>query len=160
MASSATTRSPRSRAARTSAGVAGGGLRKTRCSWDTGTSFRTAVTPRWAAPLGSRRYEDVSRRYSSAVPNRFYRRRWDESRGDEFDGWCHSVWFFEAGDDGWPVRQVEVYGAGRILRYGPSHQEDRYGGLGEASPYDSGDEWSGFEITKAEFERVWNSDGE
>jgi hypothetical protein len=71
-----------------------------------------------------------------------------------------AVWFFEAGDDGWPVRQVELYDAGRILRYGPSQQEDRYGGLGEASLYDSGDDWSGFEITKAEFERVWNSDGE
>jgi hypothetical protein len=94
------------------------------------------------------------------VPNRFYRRRWDESRGDEFDGWGNSVWFIEAGDDGWPVRQVVVYDAGRILRYGPSHQEDRYGGLSEASLYDSGDEWSGFEITKAEFERVWNSDTE
>jgi hypothetical protein len=28
------------------------------------------------------------------------------------------------------------------------------------SLYDYGDEWSGFEITEAEFERVWNSDGE
>jgi hypothetical protein len=94
------------------------------------------------------------------VSSRFYRRRWDETRGDEFDGWGHSVWFFETGDDGWPVRQVEVYDAGRILRYGPGHQEDRYGGLGEASLYESGDEWNAFEITEAEFERAWNSDGE
>jgi hypothetical protein len=50
---------------------------------------------------------------------RFYRRRWAETRGDEFNGWGHSVWFFEADDDGWSVRQVEVYDAGRILRYGP-----------------------------------------
>jgi hypothetical protein len=28
------------------------------------------------------------------------------------------------------------------------------------SLYDSGDEWSGFEITEAAFERVWNSNGE
>lgn len=36
-------------------------------------------------------------------------------------------------DDGWPVRQVEAYDAGRVLRYGPNHPEDRYGGLGGTS---------------------------
>ncbi|SDT78837.1 hypothetical protein [Actinoplanes derwentensis] len=94
------------------------------------------------------------------MPHRFYRRRWDETRGDEFDGWGHSDWYFEVGDDGWPVRQVEVYDTGRVLRYGPDHQEDRYGGLGEASLYDSGDDWSDFEIAEVEFERVWDADGE
>jgi hypothetical protein len=103
--------------------------------------------------------EGAARRYSPAVQNRFYRRRWVETRGDDFDGWGHSVWYFEAGDDGWPIRQIEVYDAGRVSRYGPSHQEDRYGRLGEASLYESGDDWSYFEITEAEFERVWNSDG-
>lgn len=91
---------------------------------------------------------------------RFYRRRWAESRGDEFDSWGHSVWFFEVDDGGWPVRQIEVYDSGRVLRYGAHHQEDRYGGLGEASLYDSGDEWSNFEITEVEFERAWNLNGE
>ncbi|WP_433825820.1 hypothetical protein ACQP2E_27390 [Actinoplanes sp. CA-015351] len=55
------------------------------------------------------------------MPSRVYRRRWTETRGDEFNGRGHSVWFFEAGDDGWLVRQVEVYDASRILRYGPDH---------------------------------------
>jgi Domain of unknown function (DUF6881) len=94
------------------------------------------------------------------VPNRFYRRRWEETRGDEFDDWGRSVWYFEVGDDGWPVRQVEVYDAGRISRYGAGHEEDRYGGLSQASLYDSDEDWSPFEITAAEFERVWDSDGE
>jgi hypothetical protein len=94
------------------------------------------------------------------VPNRFYRRRWDETRGDEFDGWGHSVWYFEVGHDGWPVRQVEVYDAGRVLHYGPSHAEDRYGGLGEVSLYDSGDDWNRFEITEAEFVRAWALNGQ
>lgn len=53
-----------------------------------------------------------------------------------------------------------MYDVGRVLRYGPGHQEDRYGGLGEAGLYDSGEEWSDFEITKAEFERAWKTDGE
>ncbi len=34
----------------------------------------------------------------------------------------------------------------------------RYGDLGEADVYDSSDEWSGFEITEAEFECVRNSE--
>jgi hypothetical protein len=34
------------------------------------------------------------------MDDRFYRRRWDESRGDEFDAWGHSVWYFEVDNDG------------------------------------------------------------
>jgi hypothetical protein len=91
------------------------------------------------------------------VSSRFYRRRWDETRGDEFDEWGHSVWYFEVGDDGWPVRQVEVYDAGPALRYGAGREEDRYGGLGQASLYDLDEDWSRFGIVGDEFERVWNS---
>lgn len=94
------------------------------------------------------------------MPNRFYRRRWAETRGDEFDNWGHSVWYFELADDGWPVRQVEAYDAGRVLRYGPDHTEDRFGGLGQTSLYESGDDWTRFEITKSEFEQAWTSDPE
>lgn len=49
---------------------------------------------------------------------------WAENRCDEFTGWGHSVWYFEVGDDGWPVRQAETYDAGRVLRYGPNHSEE------------------------------------
>jgi hypothetical protein len=44
--------------------------------------------------------------------------------------------------------------AGHVLRYGPRHNEDRYGGLGQASLYDSDEDWSTFEITNTEFERA------
>ena len=91
------------------------------------------------------------------MPNRFYRRRWDGPRGDEFDSWGHSLWYFEKDDEGWPVRQVEVYDAGPVLRYGPGHDEDSYGCLGQASLYDSDEDWGTFEITDTEFERVWRS---
>src|SRR4051812_34097671 len=67
----------------------------------------------------SRLNEGVFRSYVSAVPSHFYRRRWDETRGDEFDSWGHSLWYFETDDEGWPIRQVELYDAGRVLRYGP-----------------------------------------
>ena len=91
------------------------------------------------------------------MPNHFYRRRWDECRGDEFDSWGFSLWYFETDDEGWPVRQVELYDVRRVLRYGPGYSQDRYGGLGQASLYDSDDRWSTFEITEAEFERVWRT---
>lgn len=94
------------------------------------------------------------------VPHRFYRRRWDETRGDEFDSWGRSVWYFEVGDDGWPLRQVEVYDVGRVLRYGPERGDNRYGGLSQASLYDSDEDWSGFEISEVEFERAWGWGGE
>jgi hypothetical protein len=92
------------------------------------------------------------------VDARFYRRRWDESRGDEFDAWGCSVWYFEVDDDGWPVRQVEVHETGPVLRYGPGHEEDEYGGLGQVR-LDAEEEWSQFVITRDEFERVWGSAG-
>ncbi|MFI5924818.1 hypothetical protein ACIA3K_02435 [Micromonospora sp. NPDC051543] len=88
---------------------------------------------------------------------RFYRRHWDESRGDEFDGWGHSVWYFEVDDDGWPVRQVQVYDHGPVLRYGPGHEEDRYGGLGQASLDDPEEDWSPFVVARDAFEHVWES---
>jgi hypothetical protein len=53
-----------------------------------------------------------------------------------------------------------VYDVGRVLRYGAGHEEDRYGGLGQASLYHSEVDWSPFEITGAESEQVRNSDSE
>jgi hypothetical protein len=95
----------------------------------------------------------------ATVESRYLCRRWDEARGDEFDGWGHSVWYFEVHDGGYPIRQIEVYDDGPVLRYGPGHQEDRYGCLGYASLDDAEEDWSRFVITREAFERVWNSAG-
>jgi len=48
---------------------------------------------------------------------RYYKRRWNESRGDDFARWGASDWYFEVGPDGWPVRQLERIpgGAGIVL---------------------------------------------
>jgi hypothetical protein len=48
----------------------------------------------------------------AANPARFFRRRWEDSRGDEFDAWGAATYLFEVGDNGWPVRQIQVYDAG------------------------------------------------
>jgi hypothetical protein len=94
------------------------------------------------------------------MPSRFFRRPWDESRGDDFDGWGHSVWYFEVGEDGWLIRQIEAYDSGPVLRYGPGHEEDEYGCLGQASLDDSEGDWSRYTIAPDSFEHVWDSVGE
>lgn len=88
------------------------------------------------------------------MPLRHFRRWWDQSRGDEFDGWGTATYYFEVGDDGWPVRQVEVYDHGPILRYGPGHEEDRFGFLGQTS-LDGFEDWSPYMVTADEFAEAW-----
>ena len=84
---------------------------------------------------------------------RYYRRPWDELRGDALDVWGPSVWYFEVGEDDHPVRQVERYARGPVLRYSAVHLEDEYGGLGD-QPLDR-EEFAAFEISKDEFEAAW-----
>jgi hypothetical protein len=84
---------------------------------------------------------------------KYYKRNWGESRGDEFDFWGTSLWYFECGEDGYVLRQMEVYSNGNVLKYHKNYLEDKYGCLSE-TPLDA-EEFAGFEITKDEFERVW-----
>lgn len=88
------------------------------------------------------------------VETRWFRRRWEEPRGDSFDSWGAATYFFETGEDGWPTRQIEVYDAGPTLRYGPSHTEDEYGQLGQAT-LDGLDDWTPWRISGEEFEAAW-----
>ena len=85
----------------------------------------------------------------------YYRRPWDEPRGDEFDAWGTSLWFFEVGSDGFPTRQLELYASGVALHYDQSHIEDRFGGLCEAALDPQG--FASFFISEAEFELAWSS---
>ena len=89
------------------------------------------------------------------MPSRFYRRRWNESRGDEFYAWGPAVYLFQVGEDGFAVRQIEVYDAGPVLRYGPGHLEDRYGFLTSVRLTGDGEDWSPYAIAGEEFERFW-----
>jgi hypothetical protein len=85
---------------------------------------------------------------------RYYKRPMDEPRGDAFDSWGHSIWYFEVGEDDYPVRQLERYAHGPVLRYSSVHVEDHYGGLGD-QPFDR-EEFGPFEISKDEFEEAWS----
>jgi hypothetical protein len=82
-------------------------------------------------------------------------RRWEESRGDRFSSWGAATYYFEVGPDGWPIRQIEVYDNGPILRYGPDHQEDEYGRLAQTQLEEMEDEnqWA---IAAQDFEDAWS----
>jgi hypothetical protein len=86
---------------------------------------------------------------------RYFKRRWDESRGDAHDAWGRSTWYLEVGDDGRPVRQLERYDAGVALKYDETHLDDEHGGLGD-QPLDL-EEFRAFEIDAATFEDAWSS---
>lgn len=80
----------------------------------------------------------------------FYRRRWDESRGDEHDDWGPAVYYFWVLHDV-VEQQVELYDSGVMLAYDRYHREDQFGALtGERlDPV----EWAPFEIDLVDYQR-------
>ena len=84
----------------------------------------------------------------------YYKRNWEETRGDDFDNWGKSVWYFETENSGLPTKQIEVYENGKVLKYNQTKLEDKFGRLGDQE-LDLA-EFSQFEITKQEFEKIWN----
>ncbi len=85
---------------------------------------------------------------------KYYKREWNETRGDEFDSWGTSLWYFEIGEDNYITRQIEVYKNGNRLKYHSEKKFDDYGGLG-TEPLDI-IEFKEFEIDKIEFEEEWD----
>jgi len=45
----------------------------------------------------------------------YYKINWDETRGDEYDGWGKSIRFLELNDQYYPTRQLEIYDNGKRL---------------------------------------------
>lgn len=88
------------------------------------------------------------------MARRWFKWRWEESRGDAYDHWGASTWLFEVDADSLPQRQIEIYDAGPTLRYGPHLDEDEYGFLGRAR-LDESQNWPNGEITADEFEEAW-----
>ena len=88
---------------------------------------------------------------------RYYKRPWDETRGDRYDGWGRSVWLFETDEVGNVLRHVELYDGGQRLRYDENRRDDSCGCLSE-KPLDPSD-FAAFEINATEFEPVWSSLG-
>ena len=84
---------------------------------------------------------------------RYYKRQWDETRGDAYNHWGTSIWYFEVDKKGYPCRQVVQYANGIVLRYYEEHSEDEFGGLGDQILDEN--EFAKFEISKHQFEQEW-----
>ncbi len=93
--------------------------------------------------------------HTALMATHYYRRSWNESRGDQYSSWGPATYYFEIGDDGRPSRQIEVYDSGPTLRYNPGHEEDEFGLLAQ-EPLAPLDEWHPWAITEEEFEQAWH----
>lgn len=80
---------------------------------------------------------------------RYFRRPWDEDRGDAYASWGTSVFYLAVDASGDVRRQVEVYASGVVLDYDADHDADQYGMLTYAEL--DLDEFVPFEITEQEF---------
>jgi hypothetical protein len=85
---------------------------------------------------------------------RYFKRKWEEVRGDKYDFWGTSLWYFEVGDDLYVKRQLELYENGRILKYSEDLIEDEFGGL--ADQVVDEEDFEGMDISSYEFELVWS----
>lgn len=83
----------------------------------------------------------------------YFKRPWNETRGDSFSSWGKSIWFFETNPKGNILKQIEVYETGPKLYYDSDTPEDKYGGLGITAL--SLEEFSKFKITPDEFYLIW-----
>jgi hypothetical protein len=86
----------------------------------------------------------------------YFKYIWNETRGDQFDFFGESVWYFEIGHDSYISRQLELYSIGLVNKYSASHKEDQFGFLGY-SHFDSNDFDEIILIKGSEFENHWNS---
>lgn len=89
------------------------------------------------------------------TPNslRYFKRYWNEKRGDEHDQWGNSWWYFEVDPANWVVRQIEKYDRGPVLGYDSNHDIDQHGGLSTGQL----ERLSEFTLTTFdEFNEVWS----
>ncbi len=61
----------------------------------------------------------------------YFNRKWKDIRGDNYDYWGMSIWYFETNAKGGILRQIEVYENGRKLKYSLAFSADKYGCLSD-----------------------------
>ncbi|MFT6922990.1 MAG: hypothetical protein ACJA1C_001998 [Crocinitomicaceae bacterium] len=86
----------------------------------------------------------------------YFKYIWNEARGDQFDFFGKSVWYFEIDHDSYISRQLELYSTGLINKYSANHKEDQFGFLGY-SHFDSKDFDEIVLIEGSEFENKWSN---
>lgn len=89
---------------------------------------------------------------------RYFKYRWNESRGDEYDNWGFSNWYNEFDEDFFTLRVIQVFDNGNILKYSEEYIDDEFGMLPEGVLIFEDLIASGsVEISQEEFESVWTS---
>jgi len=88
------------------------------------------------------------------MESKYFKRKWEDTRGDEYDDWGYSTWFIETDINGLPVRQIECYDNGKILKYDINNPFDDYGALGDQEL--DLEEFKEFEISREEFDNIWS----
>lgn len=88
---------------------------------------------------------------------RYFKRRWEENRGDARSDWGASWWLFEVNEQGEPSRQIEIYDHAPATCYGPDLIEDADGGRAY-DRLDGLEDWTRWEISAAEFEAAWSTE--
>jgi hypothetical protein len=68
----------------------------------------------------------------------WFRRRWDESRGDALDAWGAADHYFRTDAGGVVLEQIEIYDDGHVLVYDAGHRQDAFGALAD-EPLDLGE---------------------
>ncbi|CAM1369729.1 hypothetical protein [Tenacibaculum xiamenense] len=84
---------------------------------------------------------------------KYFKRNWNETRGDQYDSWGKLIWFFETDINGEVLRQIEAYENGKVLKYDNQNIEDEFGGLTDHNL--DLIEFEEFSIEKEEFENKW-----
>ena len=84
---------------------------------------------------------------------KYFKRNWNETRGDQYDNWGKSIWLFETDNNGEVLRQIEVYENGKVLKYDNQNIEDEFGGLTDQNL--DLIEFENYSIDKEEFENKW-----
>ena len=88
---------------------------------------------------------------------RYFKYHWDESPGGEIDHWGKSDWYMELDNDGWTIRQIQIFDNGPKLKYDLKNKSDEYGMLNDQKTdikefvLDGG-----IEITHDVFENKWS----
>ena len=86
---------------------------------------------------------------------KYFKKKSEETRGDEFDSWGNFIYYFEVEADGYPTKQLELYENGNRLKYHSKKLFDDYGRLGNQAL--DLDKFQSFEIEKDEFDTEWNT---
>ena len=83
----------------------------------------------------------------------YYKRHFHEPRSGQTEDWGTCDYYLETNDNGEVLRQIEVYGNGKTLKYSQQFIEDEFGFLTD-QPISLSD-FENLAITKSDFEFQW-----